>query len=84
MSDRLVAVRITNHHGHRIQPLEVRATASLAEQGIQRLPLVLSTLSTGIYRAQEPLPFPGSWRVTVTVRTSALDAGVATLSVVVR
>jgi nitrogen fixation protein FixH len=81
VSNRLVAVRITDHHGKRIQPEAVRATASLPARGIEKLPLVLSTLSAGIWRAEEPLPFPGAWRITVTVRTSALDAGVATLSV---
>jgi copper transport protein len=82
--DRLIALRITDHHGKRVQPEDVRATASLSARGIEKLPLVLSTLSTGIYRAQQPVPFAGSWRITVTVRTSALDAGVATLSVKVR
>jgi copper transport protein len=82
--DRLIALRITDHHGQRVQPEDVRATASLSERGIEKLPLVLSTLSTGVYRARQPLPFAGSWRITVTVRTSALDAGVVTLSVRVR
>jgi hypothetical protein len=33
---------------------------------------------------ETPLPFPGTWRVTVTVRTSDVNAGVTTVTLPVR
>ncbi len=78
---RVVTLRLRDSGGAPVDPLEVTVTASLAQRQIQRLPVLVASVGPGVYRAtQDPLPFTGTWRFTVTARTSDIDSGVASVT----
>lgn len=82
---RLVTVELRDSGGAPIDPQEVTVTASLAQRKIERLPVLVSSVSPGVYRATRgPLPFPGTWQITVTARTSDIDSGVGSVTMPVR
>jgi copper transport protein len=68
--------------GDVVDPVELSATAALPEHGVEPLPLRTERISAGTYAVHgAPLPFPGDWRITVTVRTSDVDSGVGDVTV---
>lgn len=69
--------------GGSLDPVEVDATAALPARGIEPIPLTLTRTSAGHYVVNgAPLGFPGTWTITVTVRTSDIDSGVGTVNLV--
>jgi hypothetical protein len=80
---RLLAVRVETADGEPVLPVEVSAIASLPERGVVDLPIDLHKSGEAWSAHDSPLPFPGTWRVTVTVRASDLDAGVTSVNLAV-
>jgi copper transport protein len=77
-----VTITTASAAGGVINPVEVDATAALSARGIEPIPLQLARTGPGHYVvAGAPLGFPGTWAITVTVRTSDIDSGVGTVSV---
>lgn len=77
--DRLLAVRVEAANGDPALPIEVSSVASLPGRDVEDLPIELHATGDTWAAHGDPLPFPGTWRVTVTVRMSELDAGVTTV-----
>jgi len=81
----VVGLRVEKSGGAPLDPLEVRAVAALPERDLAGLPLPLHHAGPGRYATHgTTLPFPGRWQITVTVRTSDVDAGVGTTTVTLR
>ena len=80
---RLLAVRVETADGEPVLPVEVSAVASLPERGVVDLPIELHASGETWAAHDNPLPFPGTWRVTVTVRSSDLDSGVTSANLTV-
>ena len=78
---RLLSIRLQTRAGELVKPLEVSAVASLPARGVVDLPVQLHAAGETWAAHEDPLPFPGAWRIIVTVRTSELDAGVTTVTV---
>lgn len=77
-----VTVTVTSLDGALADPKEVVAYAALPSAGIADIGLPLRRVATGSYICDTVrFPFPGEWRITVTVRTSDVDSGVGTVSV---
>lgn len=54
---------------------EMRASLTLPEQDLGPIPLELEEIGPGAYQALEvQIPFPGTWQLDVTVRTSEIDS----------
>ncbi|WFE23967.1 copper resistance protein CopC [Solwaraspora sp. WMMD937] len=70
------------------QPLEPVApptvTVTLPEVGVGPLDRRLARTGPGRYEAVADFPLPGSWEVTVNVRTSRFDSPIATIPVEIR
>jgi copper transport protein len=83
-AQRKVLVRLRDKAGQPLDPAQLTVTASLPARGLERLALPTRRVDGGVYAAgTDPLPFAGTWRVTVTVRTSDVDAGVGTVSLTI-
>jgi copper transport protein len=77
-----ITITVRDLTGAAVDATEVTASAELATAGISGLPIQLARTEPGRYIADGArLPFPGEWRITVTVRTSDVDSGVGTVSV---
>jgi copper transport protein len=73
--DNQVVVNVRDERGINRDVPEVTAQLSLPAAAIGPLPVPLSKTSTGQYIAEKfTLPTKGTWRLTVRVRTSELDA----------
>lgn len=84
---RLLRVVVAEPHGHPVRAQEVTAKATLPGT-VEGLDVPLhpdaAGATDGVWTAHDtPLPFPGTWRVTVTVRRSELEAGVASSTLTV-
>jgi copper transport protein len=81
----VIELRVEKPDGASLDPVEVRAVAAMPQRGLAGLPLPLHRVGPGNYAAHDTtLPFPGQWRLTVTVRTSDVDAGVGTTTITLR
>jgi copper transport protein len=81
----VIELRVEKPDGASLDPVEVRVVAAMPQRGLAGLPLPLHRVSPGNYAAHDAtLPFPGQWRITVTVRTSDVDAGVGTTTITLR
>lgn len=79
-----VELHVTTTSGRSVDATEVTATTSLRERGIERLPVPLHRVAAGHYVARRAqLPFAGSWRFDVKVRTSEIDAFVGEAAVTI-
>ena len=77
-----VTVTVSTLDGALANPKEVVAYAALPSAGIADIGLPLRRVAAGSYICDTVrFPFPGEWRITVTVRTSDVDSGVGTVSV---
>jgi copper transport protein len=77
-----IAITTVAPNGGTIDPVEVDATAALPSRGIEPIPLQLTRTAAGHYVVTgAPLGFPGTWVITVTVRTSDIDSGVGAVNV---
>lgn len=79
-----VTVLITSTaSGAAVDPVEVTATAALPAHGVEPIPLHLVRTGHGRWTAAgAPMGFAGEWQITVTARTSEIDAGVGMVHVV--
>ncbi|MGQ0463682.1 MAG: copper resistance CopC/CopD family protein [Sporichthyaceae bacterium] len=78
----VVTVLVRSLAGAVVDPPEVVASANLAAAGIEGLPIPLRRAEAGRYLGEETrFPFPGLWRITVTVRTTDVDSGVGTVEI---
>lgn len=77
---RLLEVRVETGDERPVAPVEVSARASLPARGVEDLPVDLHRSGDTWVAHDDALPFAGTWRVTVTVRTSEIDAGVTTVT----
>jgi copper transport protein len=69
--------------GAGVDPVEVTATAALPSRGVEPIPLHLVRTGPGKWTAAAaPMGFAGEWQITVTARTSDIDAGVGMVHVV--
>jgi copper transport protein len=77
-----VTITLTSPTGGPVTAQEVTAYAALPIAGIADIALPLRREPDGRYLCDTTrFPFPGEWRITVTVRTSDVDSGVGTVSV---
>lgn len=76
--DRAVTVLLEDSEGEAFDPEKVSISASLAGKNVAKLPLRLGRADVGSYRAEDLLPFPGAWRITVTVQDSPTESAVGT------
>ncbi len=78
----VVTITVRTLDGGTVDPPEVTASAALPASGIEGIPLQLRRTEAGRYLCDTVrFPFPGEWRITVTVRTTDVDSGVGTVSV---
>jgi copper transport protein len=69
-------------NGKVIRVAELGVKAGLPSAGVEPIPLTVKKLAVGSYRvAEAPLSIPGRWVLTITVRTSSIDAGVGAVTV---
>jgi copper transport protein len=90
-----VAVRVTNpmagtptieltitKQGKIIKVAEVNVKAGLPSAGVEPIPLTVKKVAVGSYEVSKaPLTIPGQWVLTITVRTTSIDAGVGTVTI---
>jgi copper transport protein len=65
-------------------PPEVDATVTLADQVLGPLPITLSKAGPGHLVGSVAVPIKGTWTLTITVRTSAIDEYVVTTALPIR
>jgi copper transport protein len=72
---RRVSIRlaVTDPSGRPVEPKEVEASLTLTAARIGPLPVELERTGRGERVGRVTLPLPGTWRLAVTVRTSAID-----------
>jgi copper transport protein len=66
-------LQVLDGQGHPVEPREVDATFTLAEQQVGPLPVVLTKAGRGLRTGHASLPLSGHWQLAVTVRTTAID-----------
>ncbi len=75
-------IRALSFSGEPIDPPEITVTAALPEAGIEPITLTPVRSEPGRYTVDgTPLLLAGSWKITVTVRTTELDAGVGSVQI---
>jgi copper transport protein len=79
-----VTLDVTDASGRPTEPKEIDASLSLTEDKIGPLPIPLDTTGRGERTGEVTLPLPGTWRLAVTVRTSAIDEATAYVDVPVQ
>ncbi|GAB3858987.1 copper resistance CopC/CopD family protein [Nocardioides maradonensis] len=65
-------------------PAEVTASVALVDQDLGPLPIALTVTDPGHYAGTIAVPVKGTWTLSVTVRTTAIDQYVATTDLPVR
>lgn len=83
----LADIRITTltHDSQPFQPPDLRASLSLPANDVPAIPVELESSSPGVYVAEDTdIPFPGTWTLTVDVRTSEFDQETYTFQVPVK
>jgi copper transport protein len=69
-----IDIATETHGGEPIQPEEVEVTLRLPERELGPLTVALTEDGTGRYHSTgAELPFPGTWELQITVRTSDID-----------
>jgi copper transport protein len=76
-----VALAVTDPSGRPTEPKEIDASLTLTEDKIGPLPITLQSTGEGTRTGQVTVPLPGTWRLAVTVRTSAIDEATAYVDV---
>jgi copper transport protein len=77
-----IAITTRSPSGEVVDPVEVTVTAALVDQGVEPITLPTERIKAGQYSIHgAQLPFPGNWRITITVRTSDVDSGVGDVTV---
>jgi copper transport protein len=69
-----VTLEVTDAAGRPTEPTEVDASLVLPSAQIGPLPIRLTATGHGRRSGQVSVPVPGAWQLSVTVRTSAVDA----------
>jgi copper transport protein len=72
-----VRIQVLGTDGRPLEPRELDASLSLAAHDVGPLPVTLTRASTGVRTGHASVPFAGTWRLAVTVRTSAIDEATA-------
>jgi copper transport protein len=76
----ILTIRTLNLSGDPLDAPEVTVTAALAEAGIAPITLTAIRSEPGRYTVDgTSLILPGTWKITVTVRTTEIDAGVGSV-----
>jgi copper transport protein len=68
-----VTLAVTGPSGRPTEPKEIDASLTLTEDKIGPLPITLQSTGRGGRTGEVTVPLPGTWRLAVTVRTSAID-----------
>jgi copper transport protein len=76
-----VTLEVTDASGRATEPKEVDASLTLTADRIGPLPVTLRTTGRGGRTGSVSVPLPGTWRLAVTVRTSAIDEATAYVDV---
>jgi copper transport protein len=74
-------LQVRDGQGRAVEPKEVDAAFSLADQHVGPLPVTLSAAGRGVRTGHAVLPLSGHWRLAVTVRTTAIDEATAYVDV---
>ncbi|WP_293767630.1 copper resistance protein CopC [Sporichthya sp.] len=78
----VLTITIRSLSGDLVDPPEVNLTASLAEAGISPITLTPVRVEAGRFTVDAgPMLLAGTWKVTVTVRTTETDAGVGSVEI---
>jgi copper transport protein len=76
-----VTLAVTDATGRATEPKEVDASLTLTSHKIGPLPIELHSTGGGRRTGDVSVPLPGTWRLAVTVRTSAIDEATASVDV---
>jgi copper transport protein len=79
-----VTLDVTDASGRPTEPKEIDASLTLTEDRIGPLPIMLHSTGRGERTGEVTVPLPGTWRLAVTVRTSAIDEATAYVDVPVQ
>jgi copper transport protein len=80
-----ISITTLTHQSEPFQPPDVRASLSLPARDVPAMPVALESTSTGVYVASDfEIPFPGTWTLTVDVRTSEFDQETFTFPIPVK
>jgi copper transport protein len=77
----VVTLDVTDAGGRPTEPKEIDASLTLTADKIGPLPITLRTTGRGERTGSVGVPLPGTWRLAVTVRTSAIDEATAYVDV---
>jgi copper transport protein len=69
----LLRLQVLDSAGRPVEPREIDASLSLSSHGVGPLPVTLTPGTTGVRTGQATVPLAGTWRLAITVRTSAID-----------
>ncbi len=78
-----VTLEVTDASGRPTEPKEIDASLTLTADQIGPLPITLDTTGRGKRSGHVGVPLAGTWRLAVTVRTSAIDEATAYVDVAV-
>ncbi len=76
-----VILGVTDAAGRPTEPKEIDASLTLTADKIGPLPVMLHSTGRAQHTGQVSVPLPGTWRLAVTVRTSAIDEATAYVDV---
>jgi copper transport protein len=76
-----VTLQVTDAAGRATEPKEVDASLTLTSHKIGPMPITLESTGRGRRTGDVTVPLPGTWRLAVTVRTSAIDEETAYVDV---
>jgi copper transport protein len=74
-------LQVLDRQGRPVEPPEVDATFTLADQQVGPLPVSLTTAGRGLRTGRAELPLSGQWQLAITVRTTAIDEATAYVEV---